>query len=209
MQTTQTTDNAKRVRWILNGLEQRGIDFEIASTYGEPGYSTDKPFIVLADWNEPKHKGGKREYRAFDLLETEWQDEWITDSENRAFRCSPDCYGWQASWFYHDGEVVPYDESDGHEGADLLEWLDGYGFVHNNGDSVELKAVPSCISPERLSPFAELVRDDMETGFHPGQNDRPEKFLKTAPEGRYLFRIQGKGQFEIRWEVYRVKEEQE
>jgi hypothetical protein len=53
-----------------------------------------------------------------------------------------------------------------------------------------------------------------ETGFHPGQNDTPEKAIKLAKEilpykFDYLFLITGRGQFDINWTILIRKVEEE
>lgn len=193
----------KRLQWVINGLESRNICFESANEYGEPGYSTDKPCILFANWNEIKSKATMRAIKA--VAEVEWSDEWTIDYSDgcKAYRTSPDCYGWEASFFYHDGEIVPYSSLPS-EGEELLDSLREYGFVHDQQDRVELKAVPSCVEECRLESFASLVNGECETGFHHGQNDKPEKIMAGLPAGEYLFRISDKGQFDIHWQVWKV-----
>jgi hypothetical protein len=53
-----------------------------------------------------------------------------------------------------------------------------------------------------------------ETGFHPGQNDTPEKAIKLAKEilpykFDYLFMITSRGQFDINWTILIRKQEVE
>lgn len=185
-----------RMQKILNGLESRGFDFETASEYGEPGYSTDKPLIIFGNWNDLS----RSELDAVESeMEIEWSDEWTTDSDGRAFRTQPDCYSWRPSWFLHDGEIVPNDSLSGD--ADELR---DYGFVFEPGDSVELKSVPENVE---LSTIASLVEDDCQTGLYPGQNDSPAEKLAKLPHGEYCFQIDGKGQFNCTWSIWKLNEE--
>jgi len=205
---TLTSKKSKRLQWVINGLESRNICFESANEYGEPGYITDKPCILFANWNKIKSKTTMKAIEA--VAEIEWSDEWAIDHSDgcKAYRTSPDCHGWEASFFYHDGEIVPYDILP-EDGEALADSLRDYGFIHDQQATAELKAVPSRISEARLESFASLVNRECETGFHPGQNDRPEKILASLPTGEYLFRISNKGQFDIHWQVWKVKSEQD
>lgn len=185
-----------RLQKILNGLESRGFDFETATEYGEPGYSTDKPLIIFGNWNG-------LERSTIDTIESEmeieWSDEWVIDSDGRAFRSSPDCYSWRPSWFYWEGEIIPNDSLSG----DVDELRD-YGFVFSPGDSVDLKSVPENVD---LSAIAELVESDCQTGFHPGQDADPAAMLRALPEGEYCFQIDGKGQFDCTWSIWKLNME--
>lgn len=181
-----------RISKILNGLESRGFDFETATAYGEPGYSTDKTLIIFGNWNDLK----KSTINAIESeMEIEWSDEWVTDSDGRAFRTQPDCYSWRPSFFIHDGEVVANDSLKG----DVDELRD-YGFIFTPGDC-NLKSVPENVD---LSAIAERLPEDYETGFHPGQNANPEAILKALPMGEYAFQIDGKGQFDIAWSIWSI-----
>ena len=185
----------------MNGLESRGIDFSTASEYGEPGYSTEFPVILFANWN-PLEKSSMKAIES--VAEIEWSDEWLTDDNGRAFRCEPDCYGWEPSFFEWEGEIIPWDTLP-ESGEELQDALRDYGFTAEKGDTV-FRALPSEISADRLETIATLATDRLESGFHPGQNDTPEKALKSLPEGTYVFRITEKGQFDIGFEAWRLNE---
>lgn len=191
----------KRLQWVINGLESRGIDFQTATEYGEPGYSTDKPVILFADWNPLS----MRTLNAIEAVaEIEWSDEWVQDNSGRAFRSSPDCYGWEPSFFIsEDCEIVPFDTLPA-GGEDLAGALRDYGFTASPGDTCGLEALPSGIGRGAMETFATMIVGDCETGFHPGQNDKPEAILAGLPDGEYVFRINGKGQFDISWEVWKL-----
>jgi len=181
-----------RISKILSGLESRGFDFETASEYGEPGYSTDKPLIIFGNWNDLQ----KSTIDAIKSeMEMEWDDEWLIDGNGRAFRQTPDCYSWRPSFFVHDGEVVAIDSLTGD--VDELRY---YGFIFEPGDC-NLKSVPENFD---LSAIAEMLPDEYVTGLHPGQNDNPEVILKSLPMGEYAFRIDGKGQFDCSWSIWKI-----
>lgn len=208
-----------RLQKILHALEGRGVEFDCAEEYGEPGYTTDKPLILFANWNH----FDKREMDAIEsVAEIEWSDEWVIchDSGSKAYRSSPDCWGWEPSFFLtEDCEIVPFDSLPD-SGPDLLSELTDYGFPvevwqdekgvrHLDGIPETRRAVPSRYSEKDLETIADLVEDDCQTGLHPGQNDKPEDKLKAAGPGTYLFRIAGKGQFDITWQVWRIRPEAE
>lgn len=194
--------HTKRLQWVLNGLQSRNFDFQTANTYGEPGYTTVHPVIILANWNDLE----KSELEAVEsVAEIEWSDEWVIDDEGRTFRSSPDSHGWQCSWFLHEGEIVPWDTIKG-EGGQLLDTLRDYGFIHDQSDRAKLRAVRGSISDKQLATFATKLRDDLQTGFHPGQNDDPAKILASLPAGEYLFKISDVGQFDVSWEVWNINE---
>ena len=192
-----------RLQKVLSGLESRGIDFSSATEYGEPGYSTEKPVILFANWNALN----RFEMRAVEsVAEIEWSDEWITDDDGvKCYRTSPDCYSWQSSILWGTGYFVPVSELG--EGDALLSHLEEMGFICEPGDKPR-SALPSSVAESALESIASLASDDNETGFHPGQNASPEKVLSALPAGRYVARISDKGQFDVTWQFWRLKDEQ-
>lgn len=190
-----------RLRKVLNGLESRNFDFTIAQEYGEPGYSTDKPVILFANWNDLS----KSELKAVEsVAEIEWSDEWVTDDNGqKCYRTSPDSYCWQPSIIWGDGYFVPVDELG--DGETLLSHLEDLGFLNEPGDKPD-RALPATVPAASLETIAELVSDDNETGFHYGQNANPEKVLSSLPAGHYVARISDKGQFDVTWQFWKIKE---
>jgi hypothetical protein len=89
----------------LSEIENMGY----AAEYAERGYSNPSKGILFANWNYFSND-------VFRLLESygfecEWSDEWSTCSDcGKAFRTSPDSYGWQPSYFWaSDCEMVCVD----------------------------------------------------------------------------------------------------
>lgn len=186
----------------FEALEALEVYFETAESYGEQGYSSDHPVIVLANWNDVP-KGLVRFVES--VAEIEWSDEWVIDSDGRAFRSSPDSYGWTQAWFDHEGEIVPYDTLP-ERGEDLLQAARDYGRIYSPGDCGPFHAFPlDYFSRERFETIATLVTEDLQNGWHPGQNDTPEKALANLPaDGEYFFTISDVGQFDLTFEVWKL-----
>lgn len=178
---------------LFTALEHYYPDYTTTSGCSELGYD-DKP-VILADWNHVPAK-------LFDMLENhgfscEWDDEWlICDSCYKAFRSSPDSYGWEMYGYIGDGYAVC---------GDCIEWDEYLESLENKSR----KAVTCTLFSEHESEITsryELVKAEFENGFYDGQNDNPatilESLLKVNPNGRYLFVIDDQGQFDIEFSVY-------
>lgn len=187
--------NPKR---LLNALqiclEEHNDDYDYAQGCSEPGYD-DKP-VILADWN---HVPGK----LFDLLEKygyscEWCDEWVT-CENcyKAFRSSPNSYSWEMYGYIGDGFALC---------GDCIEWDEYLESLENKPRKAVTCSLFYKFENEIASRYA-LIKNEYESGFHPGQNADPSKILagllEIDPNGRYLFVINGQGQFDIEFSVYK------
>lgn len=197
---------SKRLQWLFNGLESRGIDFTTAAEYAEPGYKTDKPVIVFANWNELGKVEGSRETdftkarkheRALEsLVECAWSDEWSTcDDCQRAVRTSGDSYGWTSFYRWQgDCAIVCLDCL----AKDVPAYL----------ETLEDDSNTAAPDDSRFNPADHgytLHDETYETGFHPGQDANPAKILKALHamgKEKIIFRIAGKGQFDVTWEAY-------
>lgn len=179
-------------RYVRTFLEKYP-DANTADGCTEPGYD-DKP-VILANWNNIPEK-------VFDKLEAygfscEWEDEWLVcDRCYKAFRSSPDSYGWEMYGIIGDGEAICGDC------IDMPEYLES---ITN-----EPHRALTCSLMWEYKPLEQygykLIQADYESGFHPGQNDDPQKILASLleknPAGRYVFVIDGQGQFDISFSVY-------
>ena len=193
MTTKQRWDRVGRLLQLLPGNTRNGISVYSADNYGEPGYSTDEPFIAVGDWNTDD----PRVQRVFDLIEKvaelEWSDEWTTCPEcGKLFRTSPDSYFWESQLYYRGCFHACRECIDP---ADVITWC-----MNDTSD-----AVPS---------WVEIPPDDWEkvgeyrNGFHTGDNDDPVKLAGMHGQGRdYVFRIAGRDQFTVMFEMYLRKEE--
>jgi hypothetical protein len=165
---------------------------EHCSHYGEPGYSEPGKGIVFANWNNvPKRIQDGLEAQGYEL---EWADEWHVDYNNgKAYRTSPDSYGWQSRLMYSEaaGEYLTPDDG-------LESWVQE---CENNSNS----ALPSWWDAGDIAALGWVKQSkEYENGFHPGQNDSPEKIAAALVAERkdFLFQIGGVGQFDVRFHVW-------
>lgn len=172
-------------------------DTNSAHGCAEPGYD-DKP-VILANWNNIPQK-------VYDSLEShgyscEWEDEWLTCDEcYKAFRSSPNSYGWEMFGYIGDGFAVC---------GNCIDWDDYLDGMENKPRKAVTCSLFYKFEDEITSRYT-LIKDDFENGFHPGQNDNPaeiiESLLRQDPSGKYLFVITSQGQFDIEFSVYKRNE---
>ena len=170
---------------------------DYASGYGEPGYSDPDKAILFANWNYFSRE-------VTDLLERagyaiEWSDEWTInyDGNMKAYRTQPDSYGWQSSIIYlDDGRTVSADEIESGDCVD--EYID---YLLNDADRCDTFNIDWT-----KHGFTKLNEDSYESGFHPGQNDKPTDILKAAqkshPDHNFIFSLDSKGQFDARFSIW-------
>lgn len=183
-------------------------DIRCCGEYAEPGYTDPASgLIVFGNWNNPsEYVAETREFKTLDntmqrvakLLEKlgaelEWSDEWSECSDcNRAVRTSSNSYGWQQSFAFVNDKLLCAEciESDP---ADYLEGLEGN---HRHCVTFDLD-----LEANGYRHFA----GDFENGLHPGQAADPEliaKALKAQGINRFIFRLDGCGQFDIEFSVW-------
>jgi hypothetical protein len=130
----------KYVAGFISNLMEDGFIEEMASEYGEPGYSKadDDNLVITANWNGMA-------MGMYDIIENngfdmEWSDEWIKDYWNdKLYRTQPDSYGWEPAYFYDDGEIFGIEDNeelyistmvnDPHRLLSANVDLEKYGFV--------------------------------------------------------------------------------
>ena len=174
------------------------------SGYAEAGYDDpESGVIALGNWNDiSRWKDGiyttvddtmPGVSQALDELGVaiEWEDEW-TDCQacGKLVRTSPDCHGWQPSYYTLDDTLLC---SSCAAPEEVLQDLEGCAN----------RALTLDIDPTEYG----YVRHgrDYEHGLHHGQDDDPEKIgasLLGMGITRYLFRLDGTGQFDMRFSVY-------
>lgn len=184
---------------IMHLLDKRGAYPEECRSYGEPGYSDPDRFIIFANWNHVKRS-------TYEWLEShgyalEWGDEWTISYEtSKAYRISPDSHGWRPSFVILDnGETLGRDEIEAGDCVD--EYIDHLLNDARKADTFDIDWTKH--------GFVKLNEDAFESGFHPGQNDKPSDILKAAqrndPDSDYLFSVDSVGQFDARFSIWARK----
>lgn len=189
----------KQTKLITEFWEKYGDDVRDAQGCTEPGYD-DKP-VIMANWNNIPAK-------YFDHLEKhgfscEWEDEWLVCDEcYKAFRSSPDSYGWEMYGYIGDGFCVC---------GDCIDWEEYLQGMENEPTKAVSCSLFHSHRKEIESRYT-LVQGGFENGFHQGMDDDPKKILAKLLEkdtsGRYLFVISEQSQFYITFEVYKRNSEE-
>ena len=201
---------------VLEYCDKKGIDFDYYLGVAEMGYD-DKP-MICANWNPPNAERIYKWLEKFmgDEIELHWSDEWMRCEDcGKAVRSSPDSYGWQASWVWVSDCEIQCKEC-------VEKHADDAALFYMNCLESQSRALPSWMSESvEKAGFKCLESDEsyctrFESGFHPGQNDTPQKCLKLAKEilsytFDYVFVIMDRGQFDIKWTmmVRKVEVEEE
>ena len=179
-------------------------DIEIFSEgYAEPGYENPESGIVVsANWNYNDVTGDKTMPQLANVLDVlgvaiEWCDEWTDCCEcHRALRTSPDSYAWCPSYVCSDGWLTCLECSDVEE-----------HFMNLEGDDGGINQIEQFDLSENGYL---LICDDFENGLHPGQDADPKmiaKLLRGSGFKRFIFNLDGKGQFDIDFSVWLHKDE--
>ena len=185
----------KRTNIILQALQEKH-DVEYCGHYGEPGYQDPAAGIVFANWNNIS----KRVYSYLELagFECEWSDAWTIDYNNdKAYRTSPDCYQWVSQIAYtDDGEILTPDDS-------IADWI---GEMSMTDQAQRPRALPDWITAADIEAEGyQAINGDYESGFHPGQTDKPDVIAKSAFDRgavSVVFRIKETSQFYIVFQGY-------
>ncbi len=179
----------------MNSNFEKLLDkYDIETVHGcvEPGYE-DK-MVALANWNNIPEKVQKAlEYMGYEI---EWSDEWLTCGNcYKAVRSSPNSYGWQKYWAWVSDCEISCGDCIKESPEDYLETLENNPKVCDTLD----------LDLENLG--YELMEDDFENGFHPGQNDSPTEILakwtEKYPDGKFIFKLDATGQFDIHFSIYK------
>jgi hypothetical protein len=189
---------------IVESRTKQHRSFSFAPDYAERGYSSPAKGIVFGNWNPVCGFGRTKEEQKRDPVsklarvlehagfELEWEDEWSTCCDcGKAVRTQPDCYSWTPYFrIANECELV------------CLDCLDPETYLAECEDDCR-KAFPPEWNPEDFGYVK--FNGDFETGFHAGQTDDPKKILALLHgQGKrgVVFRIKGKGQFDLTWEAY-------
>ena len=193
-------EQGKREAHCSNGgkcAAQNEVDnFDFAAGYGEPGYTNPAKGIVFADWNHfPRGLDDILECAGYAI---EWSDEWIVCHETgKAYRHSPDSYGWKPYYVMTDDEIIGGDEIE--EDETQRDWYVNE-YLCNNPRRANLFNID-------LTAYGfKQYEGTFETGWHPGQNDDPQKVFneirKVDSNVDVVFSFDSCGQFDIEWTAW-------
>lgn len=133
-----------------------------------------------------------------------FDDEIVTDDNGKVHERIPGYHGQIATWQLIDDSIWSQDEAVTHTGAYLEALLD----LPAN------QRATRWLTPEQLEEQGFIRFDyDAESGFHPGQTDRPETVIAKLQEEHpgdweTVFMIDDVGQFDCHFSIwYRAKEE--
>ena len=196
------------VHTLLGIADRLGFDVSWAEGYAEPGYTDSDVGVVFANWNNvtryDRDTGERttvdatpeRMLRMFEAAgaEVEWSDEWSTCCDcGKAVRTSPDSYCWTQSFsILNDCELVCSDCIQ----ADPQSLIDE---LSDNPHSADTMGIVS-----GLDGWHEVSADN-ETGFHPGQDDKPADVLKALHAhglSGIVFSVDSVGQFDAHWSAW-------
>lgn len=178
--------NAQLARTRLSHIE----NLQWANGYAEPGYTAPAKGILFCDWNPFSRE-------VSDLLERagyaiEWEDEWTTCEDcGKAVRTFADGYDWTHYYVLIDECSIV-----------CLDCVDWPQYLRSIEDTADVACMPYCNPAEHGYV---LISGKYETGFHPGQNDSPNKLLaELQAQGKehIIFRISETSQFYSTWEVW-------
>jgi len=177
-----------------------------ACGYAEPGYPDEPCPVALGDWNAivlpvsdgvtqvdntPIRTGKLLERAGVDL---QWYDEWIAcDVCGRLVRTQPNSYSWRASYWMDEDATCLCAECTFDDTEDYLQ-------SHENRprQAVTLRCNPALYGYH-------LWQAGLANGFHPGQDDDPALLadqLRSLGATRFLFTLDGTGQFDLEFSVY-------
>lgn len=169
-----------------------------APGFAEKGYDEPRKGVLFANWNVFPSK-------IDDILERmgyscEWSDEWTTCEDcGKAVRTSPDCYHWQ-----------PYYVLIGECSTVCLNCVNWTEYLESIEDKPDMACMAEC-DPREHGYTLISEPEEFESGFHPGQDDKPGVIAKRLWERghkRLVFRIAETSQFYIRFEVWKWEEEE-
>jgi hypothetical protein len=186
----------KRTKTILFHLLEKH-SLEQCLTYGERGYTQPEKCILFANWNPISR-------RILDYLEEagfklEWSDEWYIDYENdKAWRTSPDSYGWVCQ-IVLPAESCEYLTPD--DGAEAV--IDALAMTDKAHPT---QAVPDWVTEADIEALGYTpINGVYEHGFHPGQTDDPREIAEkafAAGAEAVVFRIKHVGQFDVHFQGF-------
>ena len=164
-------------------------DISFCSFYSESGYKDNLQGIFFANWNRHERLQIVLEKLGFGV---EWSDEWTICNECcGAVRISPDSYYWECFFVVLSGDIVCLDCAE--------KRIDEVFSEYENDPT---RVLPSFFEPEKHG--YKLIRGEMESGFHPGQDDNPKDVYKKHERSfdSLIFRIDNKEQFSLGFSLW-------
>ena len=180
-----------------------------AEGYAEPGYDLDNSEmpILFADWNSETrwNKETNKSETISDIMpllakfaeaigcSIEWEDEWAICECNKAFRTSPDSYGW-TMYGTMDGEYIC--------GDCVQEDPEAY-FEEISGNPRRAITIAGVDATEH--GYVKINSDSFEHGLYGGQDSSPDAIaetLRSAEIEDFLFSIDSSGQFDLKFSVF-------
>lgn len=180
-------------------LKYRIEDIQYYAEYVEPGYDNKNMPILLGNWNAVKGDDGLMR-RLGDALEKigcvlEWEDEWTSCGEcGKLVRTQPDCYDWTASY-----AIVNECELLCHE---CLK-ADAPNYLASLEDDPTKAVTFGEFNPDDYG-YVKVNKESYENGWY-GTTDDPKliaKDLRNKGVRRFIFTVDGKGQFDIHFSVW-------
>lgn len=204
----------KRVNAVMAAFGYSEPDYDVVSDIYvgtiEPGYGDDNTVLVAGDWNskrrynEPPTWASEHPIRLGNALESVgaeliWLDEWTQCSNcYRAVRTEPNSYTWTPSYIWVDNYEIVCAECVCEDVESYLE-----EFINNPKNAFPFDVSFSELGFETWEPHNPHV---FETGWYPGQDDKPEDVLEVIhrffPDAEVVFSTDSVGQFDMRWSAY-------
>jgi hypothetical protein len=198
-------ESAKRLVKVVTGAE--GGDCEIVMDVGVGTERDSDKVWVTGNWN------GDLPGRLFKALErigvdAEWYDQVDPcDGCRKLMETDPTHYGWQPSYLIDlDCNYVCFDCLD----VSNDEVLSEFGYI----DNVE-KAIPDVLAKHLPEWGWEPFNGTFENGWHPGQNDSPQKIFERIQAKWFknkrsvVFRLDETSQFYIKFTAWTKAKEVE
>lgn len=189
------------LRNLLKYLDEKGIHADYYLGVVEPGY-IDR-MTIAADWNRIQDTRRMENWLEDRDIAMEWSDEWAGCTDcGKAVRTCPDSYSWTPSFVAdpENGDLVCRECAE-----NAPEWI-----VDVYGNRTDRAIPPWGIAILKKIGFRELDQE-FEIGYHPGQNDTPEKVLEDVTRGvgrewfeasmDYVCMVECLRQFDMTWKI--------
>jgi hypothetical protein len=191
------TNLNKRDEFLVNLLQDL-YEVEVCEL-GEPGYSLseNEKAALICDWNRIEEKCPNiYEYidNNFMLL---YSDEWIILEDGKCYRTMPDSYFWQPSIVIDCDQYIASETLNSYSDEEFLSFLERNDYLNNSKLAINLWG---------FEPRG--VRLDEEEYYMFEDHREPETILsgllKSDPDGKYYFVIDGVSQFGLDFSIYRI-----